>query len=232
MIRTEQLYYLLEVAKCGSINKAAEKMYRSNVTISKAIGELEKECGYEILECRYRGVGLTEKGKEAVKIVERILGLHEELLSLGSAEISLHPKYNLLIDQKVFRLLSGKFMKPQAKILEHFRITEVKDWHKDFYEQFSNSDVILCLLSEKNRFQLEQNDKIQIRCLYESLQYPVSSKKTKWLKKNQTIISIEEYKKLPKIQLRYSNDSMLKISDNVVLETEDPYIYIYIRKRF
>ena len=225
MIRTEQLYYLTQVAHYGSINKAAEKLYRTNVAISKAIGQLEKECGYDILERTYRGVGLTEKGKEAVKIAERILALHEELVRLGEDATTVHPKYKLLIDQKVFRLLSSKFMNPHTNILEYFEIKEVKDAHKDFREQFHDKTVILCLLSEKNLLQLTQNEKIQVHCLYESKQYPVSSKKTKWIKKNQTCISVEEYTKLPKIQLRYSNDSTLKMIDNIVLEAEDPYVY-------
>lgn len=79
MIKTEQLYYLTQVAKYNSINKAAEKLYMTNAALSTAMKQLEKECGYDILERTYRGVKLTEKGKAVVKLAEQILALQDEI---------------------------------------------------------------------------------------------------------------------------------------------------------
>ena len=39
----QQLNYLVEISKCGSINKAAQKLFLSQSGISIAIKELEEE---------------------------------------------------------------------------------------------------------------------------------------------------------------------------------------------
>ena len=39
----KQLTYLLEISKCGSLNKAAQSLYVTQPNITKAIKELENE---------------------------------------------------------------------------------------------------------------------------------------------------------------------------------------------
>ena len=41
----QQLTYLVEISKCGSINKAAGKLFLSQSGISTAIRDLEEELG-------------------------------------------------------------------------------------------------------------------------------------------------------------------------------------------
>ena len=79
MLKLEQLYYLTKVAKYNSINKAAEELYITKAAVSAAMKELEKHCGYPILERTYRGVRLTKNGEKVVKLAEQILTLCEEI---------------------------------------------------------------------------------------------------------------------------------------------------------
>jgi len=44
----QQLKYLVEISKCGSINKAAQNLFISQPSISKAIRELEGDLEIEI----------------------------------------------------------------------------------------------------------------------------------------------------------------------------------------
>ena len=60
-----------DVAKCGSISKAAQSTYTSQPAISKAIKELEDELGVQLFYRNLSGVELTDKGKELLYFVEK-----------------------------------------------------------------------------------------------------------------------------------------------------------------
>ena len=71
----QQLEYIVEISKCGSINKAAQKLFLSQSGISTAVRELENELGIRVLARSNRGVEFTPEGKEflsyAVSLLEQ-----------------------------------------------------------------------------------------------------------------------------------------------------------------
>lgn len=221
MIKTEQLYYLTQVAKYNSINKAAENLYMTSAAVSTAMKQLEKECDYAILERTYRGVKLTDKGKQVVKLAEQILALHNEILNMGKEKI-VRKHYKLLIDRSTLKLLSNKIVGPQAHVLEHFILKEVNAIHMNYYENLEENTVLLMTLTDENRETFEKDDRISVRYLYASKQYPVSSKNTKYIKENAKQISLKEFEKLPKIKIRSEYDMLEK---NIVLATDDATVY-------
>ena len=60
----QQLIYVVEISKCGSINKAAHKLFLSQSGISAAVRELEEELGIQFFIRSNRGVEFTPDGKE------------------------------------------------------------------------------------------------------------------------------------------------------------------------
>lgn len=60
-----------DVAKCGSISKAAKESFTSQPAISKSIKKLEEELGTQLFYRNLSGVELTEKGKELLYFVEK-----------------------------------------------------------------------------------------------------------------------------------------------------------------
>ena len=60
----QQLIYVVEISKCGSINKAAHKLFLSQSSISAAVRELEEELGIQFFIRSNRGVEFTPEGKE------------------------------------------------------------------------------------------------------------------------------------------------------------------------
>ena len=57
-----QLNYIMEIYSCGSINKAAQKMFLSQSTLSSSIRELERELGIKIFKRSNKGIELTDDG--------------------------------------------------------------------------------------------------------------------------------------------------------------------------
>ena len=63
-MRIEQLIYLIEISKCGSISSAAEQLHISQPGISQAINSLEEEMDTKLFH-RSKKIGTqpTEDGK-------------------------------------------------------------------------------------------------------------------------------------------------------------------------
>ena len=67
------LRYIAEVAKTGSITKAAQNLYMGQPNLSKAIREMEKSMGTAIFRRTSKGVEPTEKGMEIVERARALL---------------------------------------------------------------------------------------------------------------------------------------------------------------
>ncbi len=73
------LKYAVEVASCGSINKAAEKLYLGQPNLSRAIKELEASLGVTIFERSSKGMEVTSDGEVFLRYAKGILKQVDEL---------------------------------------------------------------------------------------------------------------------------------------------------------
>ena len=71
--------HALEVAKAGSLNKAAENLLIAAPNISRSIKELESDLGITIFERTQNGMRLTLEGEEFINIAKGILGQIDEV---------------------------------------------------------------------------------------------------------------------------------------------------------
>lgn len=69
----KQLEYIMKVAECGSISKAAKQLYLSQPSLTKAIISLESEYEFQIFLRTAKGIELTEKGREFVDASKNVL---------------------------------------------------------------------------------------------------------------------------------------------------------------
>jgi DNA-binding transcriptional LysR family regulator len=72
-MRIKQLEYLEAVIETGSINEAAKRLYLTQLSLSSAIKDLEKEMGITILQRSNAGVRLTADGREFMNYAKQIL---------------------------------------------------------------------------------------------------------------------------------------------------------------
>ncbi len=69
----QQMNYILEIDRCGSMNKAAQCLFVSQSALSSAILEVEKELGITIFRRSNRGIVLTEDGRELLNQISPIV---------------------------------------------------------------------------------------------------------------------------------------------------------------
>lgn len=69
----QQLKYIIEIVNCGSMNMAAQKLFISQLSLSNAVKELEKELGIEIFIRTNKGVSLSSSGQEFLGYARQII---------------------------------------------------------------------------------------------------------------------------------------------------------------
>ena len=77
----QQINYALTVAECGSMNKAAEKLFIVQPTLTNAIKELEQEIGISIFLRTHKGILPTPEGNEFLCSVRQLYSQYENILN-------------------------------------------------------------------------------------------------------------------------------------------------------
>lgn len=77
--------YAVEVAKCGSINRAAETLLMNQPNLSRAIKELESSLGVKIFERTAKGMLVTQDGEIFLKYANNILKQVDEVENIFKA---------------------------------------------------------------------------------------------------------------------------------------------------
>ena len=68
----QQLQYVLEVYRAGSVSQAAKNLFVGQSSVSLSISNLEKELGYPVFIRSTSGVVLTPRGQEVIEQAARI----------------------------------------------------------------------------------------------------------------------------------------------------------------
>lgn len=75
----EQLRAFIAVTETGSFTRAAERMYTSHSSISRAVSALERELGVTLIERDNRVFGLTKAGEILLDGAKDLLEREEKL---------------------------------------------------------------------------------------------------------------------------------------------------------
>ena len=99
-MQIRQLEYVREIAACGSITQAAQKLYISQQAVSEMLKLLEEELGFRIFERSSRGVKPTKNGQKFLLDLEKILPIVHSWDSLKdtahrSKSIKIWLQYNI-----------------------------------------------------------------------------------------------------------------------------------------
>ncbi len=93
----QYLKYALEVAKAGSMIKAAERLYMAQPNLSRAIKELEGSLGITIFERTGRGMIPTPDGEKLLQYAERILSQVDEVENMFKADHAENRRFSISV---------------------------------------------------------------------------------------------------------------------------------------
>lgn len=89
--------YALEVAKCGSINKAAEVLLMNQPNLSRAIKELEASLGVEIFTRSAKGMVPTPEGETFLDYANKILRQVDELEGIFKKSMPVRKRFSISV---------------------------------------------------------------------------------------------------------------------------------------
>lgn len=81
-ISLQQLKYFIEVARVGSINQAAEILFITQPSLSKAIKDIEAEVDLSLFQRSSKGISLTADGAEFLGYARQVVE-QSDLLEYG-----------------------------------------------------------------------------------------------------------------------------------------------------
>ena len=96
------LKYAVEVAKAGSLNKAAETLLIASPNISRSIKELEADIGISIFERTAKGMELTPEGEEFITYAKGILGQIDEVENYYKKGSSKKQKFSISVPRACY----------------------------------------------------------------------------------------------------------------------------------
>lgn len=85
-MKLNQLRFLVELKKYGTISKTAEKLFVSQPSLSIAIKELEEELGFDVIKRNRKGVVFTSRGELVLEHCEKVMKEIDEIRLLCDLE--------------------------------------------------------------------------------------------------------------------------------------------------
>ena len=76
----QQIRYIIGVEEAGSLNKASEKLFISQPSLTSAVHDVEWELGFDLFQRSSRGVIATERGAAFIQDAKKLYSQYEELI--------------------------------------------------------------------------------------------------------------------------------------------------------
>lgn len=220
----QQLHYALTISEEGSLNKAAEKLYMTQPSLSSAIHELENEIGISIFHRTSRGMVASTEGVEFLTYARQLYEQYELLQERFSDGIERKKKFSVSTQHysfavkafvetvKRFDSLQFDFSILETKTKEVIRdVAELRSEIGILYQNEYNAKIITKLLHEKDLsfFPL-------IDCsayVYMWKEHPLANEKE---------ISIHQLEEYPCLIFEQGEESSAYFAEEILTELEYP----------
>lgn len=111
-MKIQHLQYALEIARAGSINKAAERLFLSQPNLSSALKTLEAELGFSIFVRKNNGTTVTPEGEEFLRHARTIVEQYQQMTAIKTGQrihrLHLSAGYHSVIEE-AFALLCAEY---------------------------------------------------------------------------------------------------------------------------
>lgn len=123
MLNYKHLRYFLQVAKSGSVNRAADKLHLTPQTLSGQIRLFEERLGVALFRRSGRRLELTEAGRLALSYADEIFRIGAELEeALGEAPGARMKPFRVGISDAVPKTISHRLLMPALSLSEPVKL--------------------------------------------------------------------------------------------------------------
>lgn len=220
----QQLLYVLTVSDEGTMNKAAEKLFISQPTLTSAIQSIEKELHIQIFNRTSHGVTVTNQGHEFLTYARQLYQQYELLKSRYEDESLRRNKFRVSCQHYSFAIKAFvDTVKKFGTSKYDFAISETKTMHVIEDVGNSLSEIGVLYLSNYNRhFMTKQFDEWNLEfhkladCdafVYLYKGHPLANKKS---------IKYEELLPYPNMTFDQGDSPSLYTAEEILVENEFP----------
>ena len=232
-MRLQQIRYIMEIARCHSINKAALNLFITQPTLSAAVKDLEEELAITIFERSRKGVTLTIEGIEFLQLAEKLLQQADAITERYSKEKTPGPVH-LQISCQHYAFVTEAFIhflqqSAHEKYVFNVKETETLEAIEDVYRKDSALGIIS--LSPYNQAYLTQVLDRQGITFHELLQVtPHAFMRKAHLLACRKEISLDELAPYPIVVYEQDNPANKMTSEEMII-LDDPQKLIYSHDR-
>lgn len=144
-MKLTQIEYFIAVCDTGSFSRAAEKCHISQPGISKAIRELEEECGVALFQRNRNNIQMTRRGRilldHARQFQNQYRNLCQVMHSLGTGKALIRIGIATMRGNTLFPQIHGAFLKTHPQIT----IETVEETTKVLYELLDRQEIDFAL---------------------------------------------------------------------------------------
>ncbi len=221
-----QLHYLITIAKTQSLNKAAERLYVSQPSLTSAMKELEKELGVTLFYRSGRGVTLTNDGAEFLLYAKQMYGQYEDILEKYGKGGSYKKKFGVSTQHYSFAVKAFVDMVREFDMSQYeFAIRETKTAEVIRDVRTMKSEIGLLYLNDFNRKSMEKLLKsagLEFHPLIRCQAYVYMWKKHPLAK--EASISFRQLEGYPCLSFEQGDDSAFYLAEEILSTNEYPQV--------
>ena len=172
-----QLEYVVEVNRCGSINRAAQALFISQPALSSAIRELESELGFPVFVRSSKGIVCTAEGKRFLASAQQILRQVNEMRSGRSGAAEELPAI-LRVSSGRYSILSKaviRFYQQEFEGAEKFSLYVNESGNADVVQDVFNRRADLGIIHVRNIYEDSWRKSLESRGLEHELLFTARS---------------------------------------------------------
>lgn len=148
--------YVIEVERCGSINRAAQNLYVSQSNLSSTIKTLEDEIGYHIFTRTSKGIETTLEGNLFIQSAKAIM---VEVNKIYNVPTSIRPNSDISISStwsaKLLKMFIAFKAKNKIEAQDSYKETGLRQNFQDVQENQYRLSIFYCFHSRLEHHQKE-----------------------------------------------------------------------------
>ncbi|MBE5854872.1 MAG: LysR family transcriptional regulator [Lachnospiraceae bacterium] len=220
----QQIRYALTIAECGSMNKAAEKLFIVQSTLTSAIQELEKENGITIFVRTHKGMTPTPEGEEFLNDIRNIYHHYTQVSEKYQVEGNYKRKFGVSAQHYSFAVRAFVEMAKQYDVNQfEFAIRETQTRKVIMDVGSLKSEIGVLYVSEANEKALKKlfaEQELEFHPLIDCNAYVYLYYKHPLAKKKK--ISLEDLKPYPCLSFEQDEGGDYTFSEEILNENVYP----------